>query len=90
MDATPADAFARITTLARANFDQVKSLTDFTPERAVLRLSAAYGVYRVVVTELISQVFLTEDMTFEAFVDWLKANVKPHGKGESDWTGDSN
>jgi hypothetical protein len=24
-----------------------------------------------------TQLFLTEEMTFEAFVDWLKANVKP-------------
>jgi hypothetical protein len=117
--------------LARATFDQVESSTDFTPERAILRLSAVFGEYHVLAAELISQdarqyryyvlrgefveagfdnspdpraiqlkygrigaehanepvphlhradktqLFLTEEMTFEAFVDWLKANVKP-------------
>ena len=131
MDTTPADAFARITTLARATFDQVESFTDFTPARAILRLSATYGVYQVLVTELLgegarqylyyvlrgewveagfdnspdprtirlkyghigadhagepvphlhradkTQLSLTEEMTFEAFVDWLKANIAP-------------
>ncbi len=139
MDTTPADAFARITTLARATFDQVESFADFTPARAILRLSATYGAYQVLVTELISQdarqyryyvlrgefveagfdnspdprvirlkygrigaehanepvphlhradktqLLLTKDMTFEAFMDWLKANIKPHDdKREND------
>lgn len=130
MDATPADAFARIVALARATFEQVKYSADYTPERAILRLRATYGVYQVFVTELISegvrqyryyllrgdwvetgfdngpdprairlkyghigaehageliphlhradktQLFLTDEMTFEAFVDWLKTNVR--------------
>lgn len=137
MDTPAADAFARITELARAAFDQVNFLTDFTPERSILRLSAVYGVYQVRVVELISQntrqyryyvlrgefvkvrfdnspdprairlrygrisaehanepvphlhradktqLFLTEDMTFEAFVDWLKANIEPYSEEES-------
>jgi hypothetical protein len=113
-------------------FEQVKSSTDYTPERAILRLRACYGAYQVLVTELISesarqyryyvlrgdwveagfdnspdprairlkyghigeehtgesvphlhrvdktQLFLTDEITFEAFVEWLKANIKPH------------
>jgi len=132
LDTTPADAFARIEALARATFEQVKSSTDYTPERAILRLRADYGACQVFVTELISQdarrysyyllrgewveagfdnspdprairlkyghigaehigeavphlhradktrLFLTDEMTFEAFVNWVKENVKPH------------
>lgn len=130
MDTTPAEAFARITALARATFEQVRFSADYTPERAILRLRASYGAYQVLVTELISkgtrhyryyllrgewveagfddspdprairlkygrigaehagepvphlhradktQLFLTDKMTFEAFVDWLKANIE--------------
>ena len=132
MDATPADTFARITALASAIFEQVEYSTDYTPERAILRLHASYGAYQVLVTELFSegtrqyryyllrgewveagfdnsadprairlryghigaehageliphlhradktQILLTDEMTFEAFVDWLKTNVKPY------------
>jgi hypothetical protein len=131
LDTTPADAFARIEALSRETLEQVESSTDFTPERAILRLRAVYGAYQVLVTELLgegarqyryyvlrgewveagfdnspdprairlkykhigaehageavphlhradkTQLFLTDEMTFEAFVDWLKANIEP-------------
>ena len=115
--------------LAQATFEQVEYATDYTPERAILRLRATYGVYQVLVTELIgegarqyryyllrgewveagfdnapdprairlkygrigaehagepiphlhradkTQLLLTDEMTFEAFAHWLKANL---------------
>jgi hypothetical protein len=129
LDTPPAIAFDRIEALASETFEQVKPSTDFTPERAILRLRAVYGDYQVLVTELLSegvrqyryyalrgewveagfdnspdpralrlkyghigadhagesvphlhradktQLFLTDEMTFEAFVDWLKVNL---------------
>ena len=131
MDAKTANHFAAIIALAQDTFEQVEHVTDTTPKRAILRLQAKYGVYRVLITELFSdglrqyryyvlrgdwveagfdnspdprairlkygrigeehsgeyvphlhtsdktQLSLTEDMTFAAFVDWLKANVQP-------------
>lgn len=123
--------FADIITLSEAIFEQVKYVIDATPERAILRLQAEYGIYRLFITELFSEnmrkyryyvlredlveagfdnspdprairieygdigeehigehiphlhrdnktrISLTEDMTFSAFMDWLKANIKP-------------
>jgi hypothetical protein len=131
LDTPPTVAFARIEALARKTFEQVKPSTDFTPERAILRLRAVDGDYQVLVTELLgegarqyryyvlrgewveagfdnspdprairlkygrigadhagepvphlhradkTQLFLTDEMIFEAFVDWLKANLVP-------------
>ena len=60
---------------------------------AILRLSATYGAYQVRVTELISpdaRQYRYYVLSGEFVVDWLKANVKPHGKGEGDWTSNSN
>ena len=131
MDAKTANHFAGIIALAQDAFEQVEHVADATPKRAILRLQAKYGMYRVLITELFSdgmrkyryyvlrgdwveagfdnspdprairlkygrigeehggeyvphlhrsdkgQLSLTEDMTFAAFVDWLKANVQP-------------
>ena len=131
MDAKTANHFAGIIALAQGAFEQVEHVADATPEQAILRLQAKYGVYQVLITELFSdgmrkyryyvlrgdwveagfdnspdprairlkygrigeehggeyvphlhrsdksQLSLTEDMTFAAFVDWLKANIQP-------------
>ena len=131
MDAKTANHFAGIIALAQGVFEQVEHVADTTPKRAILRLQAKYGVYRVLITELFSdgmrkyryyvlrgdwveagfdnspdprairlkygrigenhggeyvphlhrndksQLSLTEDMTFAAFVDWLQANIQP-------------
>jgi hypothetical protein len=132
LDTEITDAFTNIITLAESTFEQVEVVTDFTPERAILRLQAKYNVYRIFVTELFSdelrkyryyvlredwveagfdnesdprairlkygqigaehagehiphlhqknktQLSLTEEMTFAAFVDWLKINIQLH------------
>ncbi len=129
MDAETRENFAHIVALAQDIFDEVEYLADFTPERAILRLQARYGVYDVFVTELISEgrrkyryyilreewveagfdnapdprairqkygkigtehageniphlhlkdkalLSLTEEMTFEGFVNWIKTNI---------------
>jgi len=46
--------FADIIALAQTNFEDVESVIDTTPERAILRLQAQYGKYQVFVTELFS------------------------------------
>ena len=55
MDAETRENFANIVALAQDTFDEVEYLADFTPERAILRLQARYGVYDVFVTELVSE-----------------------------------
>ncbi len=40
--------------LAQSSFDEVEYKIDSTPERAILRITAKYGQYRVFVTELLS------------------------------------
>ena len=131
MDQKIASYFTGIIALAQAIFEQVEYSTDSTPERAILRLEATYGLYRVFITELFGEgirkyryyvlrgdwveagfdnspdprairlkyghigqahrgenvphlhqddktrLSLTEEMTFAAFVDWLKANIQP-------------
>jgi len=46
--------FADIIHLAQSTFEQVEYEIDTTPERAILRLQARYGLYRVSVVELFS------------------------------------
>lgn len=131
MEPQVTEHFARIIALAQATFERVEYTVDATPVRAILRLQASYGSYRVFITELLSEeqrqyryyalkgdwveagfdnspdprairlkygrigkkhagetvphfhradkteLFLTEEMTGEAFVDWLKANLNP-------------
>jgi hypothetical protein len=56
LDATPASDFARIIALARAHLELVQVVEeDCSPERAILRLTARYGRYRVFITEIISR-----------------------------------
>ena len=130
MDTKTTDHFADIITFAQAAFQQVEYVVDATPKRAILRLQARYGPYRVLVTELFSgevrkyryyvlsgsrveagfdnsadprairlkygkigkehageyvphlhqddktRLSLTEEMSFVAFVNWLKANIQ--------------
>lgn len=129
METTPSDAFARIVRLAQSVFDDLEYSEDYTTARAILRLQAVYGRYRILVVELFgddvrkyryfvlqgdsveagfdndpdprairikygkigaqhsgelvphlhrenkSQLVLTQEMTFEKFVEWLKANL---------------
>jgi hypothetical protein len=46
--------FENIISLANRTFDKVEYNLDSTPERAILKLQAAYGKLRVFVTELFS------------------------------------
>ena len=56
MDATPASDFARIIALARAHLELVQVVEeDHSPERAILRLTARHGRYRVFITEIVSR-----------------------------------
>ncbi|MBD2567321.1 hypothetical protein [Anabaena lutea] len=129
MDTKITDYFADIVKIAQVNFQSVKHTIDSTPKRAILRLEAQYGEYRVLITELFSDelrkyryyvlrgdwveagfdnspdprairlkygrigkeyaneyiphlhrddknlLFLTEEMTFTDFVDWVKTNL---------------
>jgi hypothetical protein len=131
LDEKTRDHFARIIALAQATFAHVESGMDITPARAILRLQARYGPYRILVTELLSdglrkysyyvlrdswveagfdnspdprairlkygqigaehagehvphlhqhdktELSLTAEMTFEAFVDWVIATIQP-------------
>ena len=54
MDKAVTEYFAGIVALARSAFEQVEATVDATPERAILRMQALYGVHRVSVTELLS------------------------------------
>ena len=129
MDKKIREHFVEVIALARHVFERVEVELDSTPERAILRLNAQYGPYRVFITELFSEqmrkyryyvlrdnwveagfdnspdpralrlkyghigeehvgehiphlhldnktrLSLTEEMTFEAFVDWLRGNL---------------
>lgn len=55
MDPNFANDFAHIIALAQVTFDGVEYTTGVTPKRAILRLQANYGPYRVFVTELFSE-----------------------------------
>ncbi|GAK50946.1 hypothetical protein U14_02188 [Candidatus Moduliflexus flocculans] len=135
MDAHITKHFADIIAFAQIVFENVDHSVDMTPERAILRLTAEYGAFRIVVTELFSEnlrkyryyalkgdwvevgfdnspdpqvirlkygrigkehvgehiphvhlqdkteLALTDDMTFQMFVEWLKTNIiqEEHG-----------
>jgi hypothetical protein len=122
--------FAEIIELAQSVFENVTYEIDATPDRSILRISAEYGKYQILVTELFSdglrkyryyvmqgnwveagfdnspdprtirlkygkigeehtgenvphvhredktKLYLTEEMTFRDFVDWLKGNLE--------------
>lgn len=55
MDAHIANHFADLIALAQETFEDVEHSTDATPLRAILRLQARYGAYRIVVTELFDE-----------------------------------
>jgi hypothetical protein len=56
LDTTPAGDFVRITTLAREHLEQVQLVEeDYSPERAILRLTARYRHHRVFITEIVSR-----------------------------------
>lgn len=44
--------FDDLIALAHANFDNIHSVVDTTPSRSILRLTATFADYRIVVTEL--------------------------------------
>ncbi|MCP4405411.1 MAG: hypothetical protein GY801_49935 [bacterium] len=52
MDTQTHHDFTRIVQQAQALFTDIRYVSDATPERAILRLQAKYGSYRVFVTEL--------------------------------------
>ena len=54
MDQEVAKYFADVIKLAQSIFTQVTYVVDETPERAILRVQAEYGEYRLFVTELFS------------------------------------
>ena len=56
MDTTSASDFARIIALTRTHLELVQVLEeDHSPERAILRLTARHGRYRVFITEIVSR-----------------------------------
>lgn len=121
--------FAKIIELAESVFENIIIEIDSTPNRAILRLEAEYGMYRILVAELFgdgmrkyryyairgdwveagfdnapdprairlrygkigekhagehiphshrenkAKMTLTEEMTFEGFIEWLKDNL---------------
>jgi hypothetical protein len=54
LDTKITDYFADIVKIAQVNFQSVTHTIDSTPKRAILRLEAHYGEYRVLITELFS------------------------------------
>lgn len=55
MDTALAGNFASIIALAQKHLSQVQVIEgDYSPERAILRLTAGYGRYRVFITEIVS------------------------------------
>lgn len=129
MDEKTSRHFAEIIELAQSVFEKVTYEIDATPDRSILRISAEYGKYQILVTELFSddvrkyryyvlrgdwveagfdnapdpralrlkygkigeehagenvphlhqedksQLYLTKEMSFQDFVDWLKGNL---------------
>ncbi len=47
--------FANVIILAHSTFDDVEYTTDATPERTILQIHGNYGVYKVFITELLSE-----------------------------------
>ena len=72
MDTEITDHFADIIAFAQATFEQVDCVTDATPKRAILRLSAKYGQFRVFVTELFSD-GLRKYRYYILYGDWVEA-----------------
>lgn len=52
MDRKIADHFTRLVESARVHFDAVEYNIDSTPKRMILRLTASYKNYKILVTEL--------------------------------------
>ena len=129
MDEKTSRHFAQIIELAQSAFENVTYEIDATPDRSILRISAEYDKYQILVTELFSdgirkyryyvlrgdwveagfdnapdpralrlkygkigeehageniphlhredksQLYLTEEMSFQDFVDWLKGHL---------------
>ncbi len=129
MDEKTSRHFAEIIELAQTFFENVIYEINATPDRSILRITAEYGKYQILVTELLSdgirkyryyvmrgdwieagfdnvpdprairlkygkigaehagenvphlhredksQLYLTEEMTFQGFVDWVKGNL---------------
>ncbi len=53
MDPDPTIAFVDIIHVAQASFEHIVLELDTTPARAILRIQAQYGPYRIFITELI-------------------------------------
>lgn len=72
MEPQVAEHFAEIIALAQATFEQVEHNLDATPARAILRLQASYGLYRVFISEL----FSADGRQYRYYVlrgDWVEA-----------------
>ena len=72
MDTKTAKYFDDLIELAQSFFDQVSYERDYTPKRAILRIEAKYGQYRVFITELIS----SESRQYRYYLlngDWVEA-----------------
>lgn len=72
MEPQVAEYFAGLIALAQATFEQVEYTVDATPARAILRLQASYGLYRVFITELLSK----EQRQYRYYAlkgDWVEA-----------------
>ncbi|MFN6513368.1 MAG: hypothetical protein RMY29_002550 [Nostoc sp. CreGUA01] len=72
MDTKITDYFANIVTIAQADFEEINYTIDITPKRAILRLEAQYGQYRVLITELFSD----EIRKYKYYIlrgDWVEA-----------------
>ena len=54
MDPKIKEYFDGVVTLAQATFERVEYVVDATPQRAILRLEAHYGDFRVFIVELFS------------------------------------
>ena len=54
MDRKIADHFTRLVESARVHFEAVEYNIDGTPKRMILRLTASYKSYKILVTELYS------------------------------------
>ncbi len=55
MDSHAPNYFADVVRLAQSTFKDVIAEVDVTPARAILRLQAQYGSYRIFITELLDE-----------------------------------
>ena len=72
LDPDFANHFAEIVGLAQATFENVTYTNDATPERAILRLQANFGHYRLFVTELFSDT-IRKYRYYVLHGDWVEA-----------------